>query len=448
MRGILLLLIIFGSVPICLVSPYYGVIMWYWISYFNPHRFTYGFTYNLPVAFLIAVPTLLGLLFTKKSVRSLLAVESLLLFSLWAWYTVTYLHAQTVPLFAANMADAEYEISHMSKILLMTFVMILVLTTKDRLRNVLLVSAGSLGLLALRGTLFGMRTSGESRVWGPPDSFLSDNNGFALALNVCLPLLFFLARDEKRRWLRYFLYGLFLCGVVSVVLTYSRGGLVGLGVVLIAITLRSRHKVLGSALLVGAALLVIAFAPGAWMERMDRFMKGDLDQTANQRLVAWGTAWRFSKDYPLMGGGFNVLPNPNVFLRYEPRPLPGDLVSCGPHSIYFQLLADQGYVGLGLFLALVGSCFWTLFSLRRKVRYVPSAAWIVGYSAMLEIGLLAFMISGAFLGFVYLDLIYQIIGTVVVLKVLFRQEVAAQRAREPEIRRSSIDVLQPQAAAV
>jgi putative inorganic carbon (hco3(-)) transporter len=448
MRGILLLLIIFGSVPVCLVSPYYGVIMWYWISYFNPHRFTYGFTYNLPVAFLIAVPTLLGLLFTKKSVRSLLAVESLLLFSLWAWYTVTYLHAQTVPLFAANMADAEYEISHMSKILLMTFVMILVLTTKDRLRNVLLVSAGSLGLLALRGTLFGMRTSGESRVWGPPDSFLSDNNGFALALNVCLPLLFFLARDEKRRWLRYFLYGLFLCGVVSVVLTYSRGGLVGLGVVLTAITLRSRHKVLGSALLVGAALLVIAFAPGAWMERMDRFMKGDLDQTANQRLVAWGTAWRFSKDYPLMGGGFNVLPNPNVFLRYEPRPLPGDLVSCGPHSIYFQLLADQGYIGLGLFLALVGSCFWTLFSLRRKVRYVPSAAWIVSYSAMLEIGLLAFMISGAFLGFVYLDLIYQIIGTVVVLKVLFRQEVAAQRAREPEIRRSSIDVLQPQAAAV
>jgi len=35
-----------------------------------------------------------------------------------------------------------------------------------------------------------------------------------------------------------------------------------------------------------------------------------------------------------MGGGFNVLPNPNVFLRYEPRPLPGDLISCGPHSIY------------------------------------------------------------------------------------------------------------------
>jgi len=54
---------------------------------------------------------------------------------------------------------------------------------------------------------------------------------------------------------------------------------------------------------------------------------------------------------------------------------------------------------------------------------------------MIEIGLLAFMISGAFLGFVYLDLIYQIIGTVVVLKILFRQESrpAGSRNRNSEV---------------
>jgi len=66
MRGILLLLIILGAVPVCLVSPLlrrYHVVLG---SYFNPHRFTYGFTYNLPVALLVAVPTLLGLFFTKK----------------------------------------------------------------------------------------------------------------------------------------------------------------------------------------------------------------------------------------------------------------------------------------------------------------------------------------------------------------------------------------------
>lgn len=434
MRSIILLVVMVLAVPICFVSPYFGVMMWYWVSYFNPHRFTYGFTYGLPVAFIVAVPTLLGLVFAKKSLRSLLTVESLLLLALWIWYTVTYLHAESVPLFAGHMKDAQYEIVHISKILLMTFVMIVIINTKERLRNVLLVSAGSLGILAFRGIVFGLRTSGESRVWGPPDSFLADNNGFGLALNVCLPILFFLARSETRRWLRYTLWLLFACGLGSVLLTYSRGGLLGLGVVLVMLTLKSRHKIIGGMLLATAGILVITFAPDTWMERMDRFLKGELDQTATQRIVAWHTAWRFSQDYPVMGGGFNVLPNVSVFQRYQARPLPGDLLSCGPHSIYLQLLADQGFVGLSLFLLLVGSCFWTLYLMRSRAKRIPEAAWVIDYAHMLEVGLIAFMVGGTFLGFVYLDLIYQVIGTVVVLKVIFRRELAALAQREWEER--------------
>jgi hypothetical protein len=36
------------------------------------------------------------------------------------------------------------------------------------------------------------------------------------------------------------------------------------------------------------------------------------------------------------------------------------------------------------------------------------------------------MTSGAFLGFVYLDLIYEMIGAVVVLKILYTSELARQ----------------------
>jgi len=68
---------------------------------------------------------------------------------------------------------------------------------------------------------------------------------------TCVYRFSFFSRATKNgRWLRFALYGLFVCGVVSVMLTYSRGGLVGLGVVLTAITIRSRHKLLGGALLV------------------------------------------------------------------------------------------------------------------------------------------------------------------------------------------------------
>jgi putative inorganic carbon (hco3(-)) transporter len=434
MRDFIVLAIILGSAPVCFMNPYFGVLMWYWVTYFNPHRFTWSFAYDFPVAVVVAVPTLAGTVFAPKSIRSLAVRESILLMVLWVWFGTCYLHAKGIPLFEANMPAADYEMGHISKILLMTFVMILMITTRERLRGVILVTAGSLGLLAVKAAIFGIRTAGESRVWGPPDSFLADNNAFGLALNMCLPLLFFLARDEKKRWMKISLQIMFLCTILVVLLTYSRGALLGIVVVLTAIMLKTRHKVVGSFLMAVAALCVLTFAPDAWMSRMGRFAHGDLDSSAEERIVTWGTAWNFAHDYPITGGSFDVLPNVAVFQRYQPRPLPLGFLSSAPHSIYFQLLADQGFVGLGLFLLLVLSCFWSLWRIRRQARHIPSAHYLVAYTNMIEISILGFMVSGAFLGFVYLDVIYQMIGTTVVLKVLLQKEFAELfvRANEEE----------------
>ncbi len=426
MRDFLVVAIILGSVPFCLVNPYVGVLMWYWVTYFNPHKFTWSYAYDFPVAFVVAVPTLVGTIFVKKSVRSLLTLESILLFFLWIWYIATFLYASNTPYFAGHLDSARYEVDHISKIFLMTFVMILVVNTRGRLKGVLLVTALSLGLLALKGSIFGIRTSGEFRVWGPPDSFLSDNNAFGLALNMSLPLLYFLVRDVQNRWLRRLLYLCFASAILSVLLTYSRGGLLGLLVVVAAITYRSKHRLFGIAALLVTASVVLAFAPETWMDRMDRLFHGDLDASAEQRLVAWGTAWRFAQDYPITGGGFDTLPDVNVFQRYQPRPLPLGFLSTAPHSIYFQLLADQGFAGLLLFLTLIGVCFLTLYRIGRAARRIPDGQWMAYYAWMIQISILAFMISGAFLGFVYLDVIYEMVGTVVVLKILFANELARQ----------------------
>jgi len=429
MRDFIVLAIILGSVPVCLVSPYFGILMWFWVTYFNPHRFTWGVAYNFPVAMAVAVPTLLGAIFAKKSLRSLLTIESLLLMALWAWFNITYIHAKGIPLFAANMLDAQYELSHMSKILLMTFVMIVIINSKERLRNVMRVTALSLGLLALKSTIFGFRTSGENRVYGPPDSFLAENNAYGLALTMCLPLLFFLTHDESRKWLRVLYRVLFGASVISILLTYSRGDLLGVAVVITVITLRSRHKAIGAFLLATTALLVLSFAPAIWMDRMSNFMQGNLDESADMRFVSWTVAWRLSHDYP-MGGSFDAVPNVDVYKRYQPRPLPANAPSSGPHSIYFQLLADQGFVGLGLFLLLIGTCLWTLFRTRLAARRIASAAWLVPYNLMIETAILAFMISGAFLGVVYLDVIYQMIGLTVIIKMLYRKEYMEAATRQ------------------
>ena len=423
MRDIILFVIIAISVPISFFRPYYGILIWTWITFFNPHRFTWGFMYSFPVAAVIAVPTLIGCLFTSNINRSFLKRETILLAGLWLWFGVTFLHALQVPFFQAHIDDSRLELIRVSKVLLITFVMILLVTSYSRFKSLVIVTALSFGALALKGTIFGLRTFGESRVWGPPDSFISDNNAFALAVNMSLPMLFFLAGDEKKRIYRWLYYLAFACGVFSVLLTYSRGGQLGLVVVLLAITFKSHYKVIALFLGALAFIAVITFAPPQWMARMGGLARGEVDTSGRERLVSWGTSWNFAMDYPITGGSFNALPNVELFQRYEPERLPGGFLSSGPHSIYFQTLEEQGFVGLGLYLILVGSCWVSLNSLRRNSQRSASSQWIVPYTHMIEVSLFGFLASGAFLGLANFDLFYQLVAMVIILKILYQDEM-------------------------
>jgi len=422
MRDLLLFIIIAISIPISFFRPYFGILIWTWITFFNPHRYTWGFMYTFPVALVIAVPTLLGCLFTSSINKKFLKWETLLLIGLWIWFCITYLHAMQVPLFEAHLDDAKRELIRVSKVLLITFTMILLVTSQKKFKNLVIVTAMSFGVLAIKGAIFGLRTGGESRVWGPPDSFIADNNSFALAVNMSLPMLFYLAREEQRRAYRWLYYLAFACGVLSVVLTYSRGGLLGLAAVLFAIIIRSRFKILSGFLAALTVFAVLTFAPPQWMDRMGGLAHGDVDNSGRQRLVAWQTSWNFATDYPITGGSFNALPNVELFQRYQSEPLPLGYLSTAPHSIYFQMLEEQGFVGLGLYLILVFSCWVSLASLKGKAQRSRSTQWIFSYAQMIQISLLGFLISGAFLGLANFDLFYQLVAMVILLKLLYRAE--------------------------
>lgn len=198
----------------------------------------------------------------------------------------------------------------------------------------------------------------------------------------------------------------------------------GLLVVLGAISLRSKQKILAGALLAVFAVLLLTFAPAAWMDRMGNFAHGELDESAQGRLHAWQFAWTFASEYPIMGGGFETF-TPQLEYRFTPQ-----FGFAGPHSIYFQTLGEQGFVGLGIFLLVLGGCFYTLRNLRRRVRGQPSFAWINNYSNMIEISLLGYVVSGAFLPRAYFDLWFQLAAATALLKILYDQARSSQMMEE------------------
>src|SRR5260370_13699331 len=103
-----------------------------------------------------------------------------------------------VPLFEAHFDDAKREMIRVSKVLLIPFPMILLVTSPKKFKNLVIVTAMSFGVLAIKGAIFGVRTGGGSPVWGPPHFFISHNNAFALSVNMSLPRLLYLDPDDQQ----------------------------------------------------------------------------------------------------------------------------------------------------------------------------------------------------------------------------------------------------------
>jgi len=439
LRDILVIVIILLSVPVSLLNAYYGIVVWTWIAYFNPHRYVWGAArYGMfQPAMLIAIPTLLGTFFAPKNTRIWIR-ETVLLAALWVWITFTTLYISIVPEFSGHVQDAYTHLEEVSKILLMTFVTILLVSSKTKLRWMVLVILGSFGIKALFAAIFYLRTGGEFQIWGPEGSFLYDNNDFALAMNMTIPLFFYMAQAEQNRWVRIGLRGLMVAVAICVVGTYSRGGLLGLSAVTLTIVVKSRQKIIGLFLVFIAVMGILTLTTIAWKDRMSEFLQGNFDKSAYSRLVAWTGGLNLAVQHPLTGGGFDVYTDEAVFPHYVPSTARGYLYGKNihlhsSHSIYFQMLGEHGFVGLGLFLLLLWSCFMNMGRLRRQAFVYTDLEWVIPYTNMFQVTLIAYMINGATLGRAYFDFFYQIVALVIVLRLLARRELTATLLEvEPE----------------
>jgi len=182
LRDYLIVGFIVACAPVCLFYPYLGVLMSSWIAYFNPHQFAWGFANSFPVAQVIVIPTLIGTFLTKDINRRVVTREFILLLLFWTWVCVTMINTHFEPMFADHIELGTVRLIEFSKIMVLTLLTIFLVTSQKKLKYLLMVTSFSLGLIALKGTIFGILTGGQFRVWGPPRSFIADNNDFGLAL--------------------------------------------------------------------------------------------------------------------------------------------------------------------------------------------------------------------------------------------------------------------------
>jgi probable O-glycosylation ligase (exosortase A-associated) len=407
LRDLVVTTIIFGLLPVCLLRPWIGVLVWSWIGFMNPHRLTWGFAYTMPFAAMVAAPTLVGLLFTQERRRLPRTIEVAFLLALWGLFLVTTWSSWYPD-------DAWVQLDQISKILLMIFVTLLLFQDERKLKALLYVVALSVGFYGFKGGLWAILTGGTNRVLGPPESFIAGNTELGLALNMVLPILLLLSREQHVPWAKLFLRATLVLSIVAVLFTYSRGALLGLLVVLPLMLLRSRARFAVIPLAALAIWIGPSLMPQVWLERMSTIQTYEEDLSARMRLDSWRVAYQIALERPLLGAGFKPF-RPEVYERYS---VEGLNTWQDAHSIYFQVLAEQGFTGIVLYLGLIAVTMTTLRRVMRRAREQPSLAFLGDTARMVEVSLVGFLVSGAFLSISYFDLFFTLVGVAVVLKVL------------------------------
>lgn len=419
MRQILVFSVIFLAVPLALFAPFTGLISYVGIAYVRPHEWAY--MPNAPISLAVAVATLIGYTVFELTRRAPQLIPNGLLLLLWAQVSLATLFAHSTELAQGKWIE-------FSKTILIALLMTAMVDSERRVRWLLLGTVGAIGFLAFRSNVGILLAGGQARIFGPGGAF-EDNNDYALLLNVAAPIAFFVARAETNRWLRRLCFALSAMMMITVLFSLSRGGFLGLCVVLIGLALKSKYKVAGILAVVLAGSITFALLPNRVVERVGTIRTAtQADESAQLRFEAWRVSLQIIADYPLLGvGPRNIV---ELYGRYQQPNQPSG-VGRVSHNSFLQIAVDAGLPALLLFLILIGVSFSRLRRARLVLKTRSPDSPLIVYSHGLEVALLGYLVSANFLSRHDLELLYELIALATSLAVLTRESVAEQTYASP-----------------
>jgi probable O-glycosylation ligase (exosortase A-associated) len=232
---------------------------------------------------------------------------------------------------------------------------------------------------------------------------------------MVLPFLYYLYQYSAGKVTRLGFLAALPLTVLAVVATHSRGALLGLFAVAIWVVLKSQKKALGMLLVGLCAFMVVQLAPDEWSSRMETIQTAQEDASFMGRVTAWKVSSAIAVDNPVFGGGFRALQSHPVWDTYKySQGLLGfvdtpmlNRSGVAAHSIWFEVLGDQGFVGFFIFVALLVNGFFTRREVWKLVRHNgPQEQWAGDLADMVAAALLAYVVSGSLLSAAYFELPY------------------------------------------
>jgi putative inorganic carbon (HCO3(-)) transporter len=224
------------------------------------------------------------------------------------------------------------------------------------------------------------------RDWGVSGApgWFGNSGEFGIEMCVFLPIVGYFTVGmwpTLSKWQRITMVLVTLSALVGAIGSSSRGALLGMGAIAIWVMLRSPQRL-------RAIVITFVLAAMSWLilpeESKDRWRDAGDDKTSQSRLQYWKDGLKIASEYPVLGIGYNSW-MPYYRDHYDPTP---EL----PHNLFIECLVELGYVGLFVFLLLVGGTFWQNAQTRKRTGKNARAPDRLAYN-------LAFGLDGALIGY-------------------------------------------------
>jgi probable O-glycosylation ligase (exosortase A-associated) len=400
--------------------PFLFVLAYVYIDIISPQRLTYLLLNSMPISMMAAALSVAAWAVvddkrdTRIAPRQVLMLV-LLLYCLWTTRTADF------------PVDAQFKWEWVWKALAFAIFLPMTLRTKLRIESLLLFMVLSAASIIIVG---GIKTLGSGGGYGELNLMVANNAGLyegstisTVAIAI-IPLILWFSRfgtvfvPDAR--VRAFCYALVFSCLLIPVGTSTRTGLLCIGLLGVLMLRDVKRRLTYLAVAGAAGVMAVPFLPSAFTERMETIGTYQADASASTRIAVWMWTLEYAKDNPL-GGGFTAYQQNRI--RYEKVAVVGEgnnqtverslEVDAGRayHSAYFEMLGEQGWPGLFLWLAInLGGLFRMEVLRRRYAKPAEGEAWIAPLAAALQNGHIVYLFGATFIAIAFQPFIFMLIG--------------------------------------
>ena len=446
---------VFAVLAAGLRRPFLWVLAYVYFDILAPQKISWMLLTHLPISLIAFVLAFAGWAYMDSKAGSRFSFRQGLIALLLVYCGLTTLFAD-LPEFAAEKWSWVWKA--------LVFAVFLPLTLRTRLRMealtlVMVLSAAAIIIPA------GIKTLASGGGYGSLHLLVNDNTGLyegsilstvAIAL---IPLALWLAREGtifapaasfKQDWrVKVFAWALSFAAVLIPIGTEARTGLV-CAAVLVMLSLRDmKHRFLTMGLLGAASLLAVPFLPASFTDRMETIGDHQADQSASTRLAVWEWTLEYVETHPL-GGGFEAYRQNQLSIDVVETSASGNTTAIETerledkgrayHSSYFEMLGEQGWPGLAIWLLLHGLGVWQMERLIRRYRPTSLSAppqaleWVAPFARALQHSQIVYLVGSVFVGIAFQPFCYMVVALQCGLWTLVRRK--EQVAQIPRLERA------------